>query len=234
MKCPGQDSRYWKPDAIFEAKCPECGHEVEFFKDETTRKCPACGHRFLNPGMDFGCAAYCQYAEQCIGTLPPELLAQKQDLLKDRVAIEMKRHLKRDFKRIGHAMRTARYAEEIGKAEQGNLAVILSAAYLLHMGDDAGERISAAREVLERLGADEGIVNEVCDIIGNQGGKETPGTLDSDCVLDATLIATLEDQVKATEEGGDAPGPDGSVLDRFRTEAGRKTAARVLGMEVGT
>ena len=66
MKCPGQDSRYWKPGAIFEAKCPECGHAVEFFKDDTTRLCKKCGHRFLNPDMDFGCASYCKYAEQCI------------------------------------------------------------------------------------------------------------------------------------------------------------------------
>ena len=34
MKCPGQDSRYWKPGAIFEALCPECGAGVEFFKDD--------------------------------------------------------------------------------------------------------------------------------------------------------------------------------------------------------
>ena len=193
MKCPGQDSRYWKPDAIFEAKCPECGHEVEFFKDETTRKCSACGHRFLNPALDFGCAAYCQYAEQCIGNLPPELLAQKKDLLKDRVAIEMKRHLKRDFKRIGHAMRTARYAEEIGKAEQGSLAVILSAAYLLNMRAHEEESRHAdaeesspgqgeglppiAKEILGRLGADEELITEVCDIIGHHhhpGNDETP------------------------------------------------------------
>ncbi len=45
--------------------------------------------------------------------LPPELIAQKEDLLKDRVAIEMKRYFGTDFKRIGHASRVARYAEEI-------------------------------------------------------------------------------------------------------------------------
>jgi HD superfamily phosphodiesterase len=84
--------------------------------------------------MDFGCAAYCQFAEQCIGNLPPELLAQKDDLLKDRVAIEMKRYFKDDFRRIGHATRVARYAERIGKSEKGNLAVILSAAYLRDIG----------------------------------------------------------------------------------------------------
>ena len=84
MKCPGQDTLYWKPGAIFEAKCPKCGNAVEFFKDDTSRKCDKCGHRFVNPDMDFGCAAYCPYAEQCIGDLPPELIAQKEDLLKDR------------------------------------------------------------------------------------------------------------------------------------------------------
>ncbi|MBU0988547.1 MAG: hypothetical protein KKH68_14950 [Proteobacteria bacterium] len=79
MKCPGQDSRYWKPGSIFETKCPQCGHKVEFFKDDTARRCEKCSHRFVNPQMDFGCASYCQFAEQCIGELPPEALAQKED-----------------------------------------------------------------------------------------------------------------------------------------------------------
>ena len=105
MKCPGQDTQYWKPGAIYEVKCPEYSHEVEFFKDDTTRKCGHCGHRFVNPKMDFGCAAYCPYAEQCLGTLPEEVVSQKADLLKERVAIEMKRYFGRDFKRIGHASR---------------------------------------------------------------------------------------------------------------------------------
>ena len=103
MKCPGQDSRFWKPGSIFEIECPQCGQAVEFFKDDTTRRCNQCGSRILNPRMDFGCASYCQYAEQCLGELPPELLAQKEDLLKDRVAIEMKKYFGKDFRRIGHA-----------------------------------------------------------------------------------------------------------------------------------
>ncbi|HUV50769.1 MAG TPA: hypothetical protein VMW78_07120 [Anaerolineae bacterium] len=69
MKCPGQDTRYWKPEAIFDAKCPGCSHKVEFFKDDTTRKCPNCGRRFKNPNIDFGCALYCQFAGQCTGNL---------------------------------------------------------------------------------------------------------------------------------------------------------------------
>ena len=103
MKCPGQDTQYWKPGAIYDAKCPKCEQIVEFFKDDTMRKCSNCGHRFINPQLDFGCASYCQFAEQCIGNLPPELIAQKEDLLKDRVAIEMKKYFRTDFKRISNA-----------------------------------------------------------------------------------------------------------------------------------
>lgn len=78
MRCPGQDSRYWKPEAIFEVPCPKCGTPLEFFKDEPTRRCKKCGHKAVTARMNFGCAAYCKYAEQCLGDLPPELLAKRQ------------------------------------------------------------------------------------------------------------------------------------------------------------
>ena len=194
MKCPGQDSRYWEPGAIFEAKCPECGQEVEFFKDESTRKCKKCGHKFANPKMDFGCASYCKYAVQCLGDLPPELMAQRDDLLKDRVAIEMKKYFKQDFKRIGHATKVARYAEQIVKDERGNPAVVLPAAYLHDIGIKEAERKyhssspkyqhvdgpPVAREILTALGAPQPLIDEVCDIIDErlrraEGNENIPG-----------------------------------------------------------
>ena len=54
MQCPGQDSRYWNGEDVFETKCPKCGHTVEFFKDDSQQKCRQCGHRILNPKIDFG------------------------------------------------------------------------------------------------------------------------------------------------------------------------------------
>ncbi len=83
MKCPGQDSRYWRPDAIFEAECSKCGHLVEFFKDDTWRKCPECGVKVPNPQLDFGCATYCPYAEQCVGSLPPEIARKRLKQIKE-------------------------------------------------------------------------------------------------------------------------------------------------------
>jgi hypothetical protein len=228
MKCPGQDSQYWKPGAIFEVKCPKCGNEVEFFRDDPTRKCPKCGHRFLNPDLDFGCASYCPHAEQCIGNLPPELLAQKENLLKDRVAIEMKRHLRQDFKRIGHASRVARYAEQIGREEGGNLAVVLCAAYLQDLGSGSEEKeaTALAREILTRLGAKEALVDEVCDLIAL--GREPGGNdaINLKVLHDADMIARLEERQKEDPE-------DEAELNRvlktsFLTESGRRLGEKRL------
>ncbi|GAB6094827.1 hypothetical protein JCM14469_10790 [Desulfatiferula olefinivorans] len=210
MKCPGQDTQYWSKNAIFDAKCPKCGHTVEFFKDDTARKCGACGHRFANPKMDFGCASYCQYAEQCLGSLPPELMAERGDLLKDRVAVAMKRYFKSDFKRIGHATRVARYAERIGKEEGGNLSVIITAAYLHDIGIHEAERrynSTAARyqeelgpaiaeEILKKLGASTEMIEEVCDMVGHHHHPRENETTNFKALYDADLIANLEDNKK--------------------------------------
>jgi len=66
VRCPGQDQRFWKPDDIFEVKCPACGGAVEFFKDEPKLKCRKCGQMVVNPKIDLGCAEWCQYAKQCL------------------------------------------------------------------------------------------------------------------------------------------------------------------------
>ena len=240
MKCPGQDSRYWKPGAIFETKCPECGAEVEFFKDDSARRCRKCGYKFLNPNMDFGCASYCKYAEQCIGNLSPELIAQKEDLLKDRIAIEMKRYFKQDFKRIGHATRVARYAEKIGKEEGGDLSVILPAAYLHDIGIREAEKKHnssaaryqeeegppVAREILERLGAREELIEEVCDIVGHHHHPRDEETLNFKVIYDADLITNIEEKQK--ESPSDIDELKKMIEKAFMTKAGRSLAKQVL------
>jgi len=240
MKCPGQDTQYWKPGAIFEVKCPQCDHLVEFFKDDTARKCDSCGHRFVNPEMDFGCAAYCQYAEQCLGTLPEELLAQKENLLKDRVAVEMKRYFTGDFKRIGHATRTARYAERIAKKEQGVLPVILCAAYLREIGaveakakhaSTAPEYLEkegppVARTILNKLKAKEELIEAVCDIVGHHGYPASDDDKSKKIVYEGSLIAALEDQHKDSKIPVEKLTE--TIENEFITESGREEARNVL------
>ena len=241
MQCPGQDSRFWGADAIFDMACPQCGQEVEFFKDEPTRTCKQCGLKIVNPKMDFGCASYCQFAEQCVGDLPPELLAQRKDLFKDRVAIEMKRYFQYDFKRIGHATKVARYAERLVKQEKGDPAVVLPAAYLHDIGIREAERTygsteahshhesegtAIARGILEKLKAPEEVVEEVCAIIDHHHTPRSEETVNFKVVYDADLIVNLEEKQKeAPVERNDlATYIDGNFL----TAGGRELARNVF------
>lgn len=240
MKCPGQDTQYWKPDAIFDVKCPKCGHTVEFFKDDTSRKCGHCGHRFINPEMDFGCASYCQFAEQCLGTLPSELLAQKEDLLKDRVAIAMKRHFKTDFARIGHATKVARYAERIGRNERVNMAVVLVASYLLEVensetqkrenqdGHEPGEpqEESIARKILIDLKAQSVLIDSVLAIVTRPGHASTETPLEFKVVYDADKIASWEADQKSNPLSKEEL--EEKIQKKLLTESGRNEAKSVL------
>jgi HD superfamily phosphodiesterase/DNA-directed RNA polymerase subunit RPC12/RpoP len=240
MRCPGQDSRYWKPGAIYEVTCPHCGSSVEFFKDESTRRCKKCGNKLVNPKMDFGCAAYCKYAEQCLGELPPEVLAQRNELLKDRVAIEMKQYFKKDFKRIGHATKVARYAEQIVKEEKGDPAIVLSAAYLHDIGIHEAERQHQstearyqeeygppiAHDILTKLGAKSEMIEEVCDIIGHHHHPRPVETINFKVVYDADLIVNLE---KNQQDAKIAPEKlQVMIANNFLTESGRKLARNIF------
>jgi HD superfamily phosphodiesterase len=190
--------------------------------------------------MDFGCASYCQFAEQCIGTLPPEVVAQQENLLKDRIAVEMKRYFKTDFKRIGHATRVARYAEQIGKSERGNLAVILAAAYLHDIGIHEAERKynstaakyqekegpEIARSIMIKLGAKEELIEEVCDIIGHHHHPRNEETLNFKVLYDADLITNLEEKHKKNSMETERLN---RIIDKsFLTESGRQKAREVL------
>lgn len=192
MKCPGQDMKYWKENAIFDVDCPKCGTSVEFYKDDTSRKCGNCGHRFVNPKMDFGCASYCQYAEQCLGALPEDFTGGRDNLLKDKVAVEMKRFFQTDFRSIRQATNTAGHAERIGKAEGSgsNLAIILCAAYLYGTGQDG------ARAILKKVGAVDQMIEEICLLIDQQEREEKNRSLPAKILNDALTLRSIQEEIK--------------------------------------
>lgn len=236
MKCPGQDPRYWKFDAIFDAECPNCGTKVEFFKDETRRKCKNCGQYILNPKMDFGCAAHCKFAQQCFGELPPELIKQKEDFFKDRVAVEMKMLLKNDFKKIGHASRVASMVERLIGAEKSKPAVLLAAAYLHDLepineasNDEhspaTSSSTSAAREVLEKLDAPDEIIKEVCFIIENLHHSDSQQSIELDLARDAHLLATLQEKFRKET-------PDSKLLSKIIDSELVTDSGRTLALEL--
>jgi hypothetical protein len=198
MKCPGQDTRYWKPGDIFDVSCPHCGNTVEFFKDEATRQCGRCKKKIVNPRMNFGCAGYCQFAEQCLGDQGPELLAKQEDLLKDRIAIEVKGRLGRDFKKIVHILNVARYAEEIAREEKSIPASAICAAYLHVFRESQSEQEAAAgrkvaTDILEKLGAGPELTGRVLDIIDRFMAGEADDLPDAKVFFDAHLIVSREE-----------------------------------------
>jgi hypothetical protein len=218
MKCPGQDTRYWKPGDIFESPCPGCGGPLEFFKDEATRRCRKCGRVAPNPKMDFGCAAYCKYAQQCLGELTPELLQKRKELLKDRVALEMKRAFGQDFRSISHAVKTARYAEEIGREEKADLPVLLAAAYLHHLDEDK------VRQILEDLGTEKGLTAGVLNLTKESQAQKEELTFNGKILSDAHFLALLEEQQR--EDASEAEREQS--LESLYTDHGRSIAGRTL------
>ena len=227
MKCPGQDPRYWKFDAIFETKCPHCGSSIEFFKDETRRKCKKCGNKVLNPKMDFGCAAHCKFAEQCFGEMPPELIKEKENLFKDRVAVEAKFALKQNFKLIARAAKVARYADKMVAAEQCDPAVVLSAAYLheVDSAQDANEP-SQVKAILEKLGAAESLIEEVNGLIHAVRSGEAADSSNYKVFHDARRIVILEEEQKKSPLSEQAL--EQAISDQFLTESGADLARSIL------
>jgi len=80
-QCPGQDKRFWKPEDIFENPCPRCGRPIEFWKDDPRRRCTHCGTVAANPRFDTGCAKWCRFARECLGSAGLEADGQLQDAL---------------------------------------------------------------------------------------------------------------------------------------------------------
>jgi len=241
MKCPGQDLRFWKPGDIFDTQCPKCGGRVEFFKDEVRRKC-RCGHEIINPKLDFGCAQWCPYAEQCIGAVPEDVKekqkAEQKDLLRERISLEMKKYFGTDFKRVSHALKVAKFAEQILKMEGGHPLVVMGAAYLHDIGiheaerkhgDNSGhyqevEGPAIAREILERLNVQKDMVDEICDIIGHHHHPREEESLNFQILYEADWVVNIE------EEGisKDPKRLQAMIEKVFRTVTGKQLAEKLF------
>lgn len=235
MRCPGQDSRYWKEDAVFETPCPKCENSVEFFKDEGSRRCSKCGYRFPNPKNSFDCAQWCSYAEQCLGFVPErEALSNPgEGALASRLIQEVKGAFENDQARIARALAVFQHARELLAKEGGDPRIILAAALLVELAADPRETTppaerqttktsgpSAVRRILDDSGLDKDTVECVYRILDSyQTGRELD-TLEFRVFRDADTLARL-----AAENRPDDPGTLRDMLDqRLKTAAGRARA----------
>ena len=165
MKCPGQDTRYWKPGDIFAAECPKCGAEIEFFKDDTRRRCAWCGHMFYNPKIELGCAEWCQYAEKCV----PDLVKAKKAAqnFKEILAEQVRNYLK-DEAVWEETEAAVHYAQDLLKAEGGDPKVVLAAILLHRVAPDK------AREFLAELETEPELTADILELIDRPGPSQGP------------------------------------------------------------
>lgn len=203
MQCPGQDNRYWDGEAVFEAPCPHCGNQLEFFKDDSQRSCKQCGNRILNPRIDFGCAAYCSHAEQCLGSMPPELLAKQKNLFKDKLAIAVRKQLIGKEELYKMASARTEVAEQLCKDEQrGDMAAVVAATLLLDIEEPA--------TLLEELKADTKMIEAVSALLAHQPTGSETEQASLDIFQDACLLTSLKNE-------SDAPSQPS-----FKTKSGQK------------
>jgi hypothetical protein len=157
MQCPGQDNRYWSGEAVFELPCPHCGQVLEFFKDDSQRTCKQCGHKVLNPKIDFGCASYCPYAEQCMGALPSDLRARAGNLFKERLAVAVRKRLLGQEQTYRLVTARAEFGEKLCQEEGGNMAAIVAATLLTETDHPL--------TLLTELAAEENLIKEVNQLL---------------------------------------------------------------------
>jgi len=234
MKCPGQDTRFWKPGDIFEVPCPVCGHLVEFFKDEGVRKCPNCGYKFKNPKIDLSCLEWCPYAKQCLGSLPEGKEQMEQILLTNQLIDEMKKVFQGDQKRIKHTLQVLEYAKELVQQEEANPRVVLASAILHDIGIKEAERkygSSAgkyqeiegppiARKILDKTELDEQSKEHILKIIANHHSARDIDTPEFRILWDADWLVNLAEE-KPNLKGDELR----NFIERtFKTKAGKKKA----------
>jgi hypothetical protein len=209
--CPGQDTAFWRPGDIFEIACSQCGYELEFFKDDASRRCTRCGSRVANPKLNLGCAQWCEHAKECLGYDPKEvLMAEGGDTaLVDRLIAAMQATFGSDQKRITHALTVLERAKEIMRGEQGaDPKVVLAAAVLHDIGIQEAERkhgSSAGRwqeiegppiaeAIMKDLDIDEATRDHVSKIIANHHSARDIDTLEFRILWDADWLVNIPEE----------------------------------------
>ncbi|MEK6202095.1 MAG: phosphohydrolase [Desulfobulbaceae bacterium] len=208
MQCPGQDNRYWSGEAVFELPCPHCGNILEFFKDDSQRTCKQCGHKTLNPKIDFGCASYCPYAEQCMGALPSDLRNGLADLFKERLAIAVRKTNEEEYLLVTSR---AEFGEKLCQEEGGNMAAIVAAALL----SETEEPLA----LLTELKAEAALSEEVNRLLSGQSAATNEAEKSAAIFHDACLLGDIN--LKKS------PDPAGSFLTRAGAREAETITARL-------
>lgn len=237
--CPGQDSRYWQPDDIFEIACGQCGQPVEFFKNDGIRRCPSCGNRLVNPRISIGCARWCKQAKECLGYDPAAQVDECGEMtLVDQLITAMKAQFGEDQRRITHALKVLEYAKAILPTVTADPRVVFAAAILHDIGIQQAEHRHGsaagkyqemegppiARRMLLEIGVDAETIEHVCRIVGSHHSAGDIDTPEFRIIWDADWLVNIPDEYADS----DTERLTSLVAKVFRTGAGKQMAARLF------
>jgi len=235
IRCPGQNTLFWKPDDIYDVTCPSCGAPVEFWKDDSKRSCK-CGHRFLNPKRDLGCLEYCKYAEQCM----PDMFQGEnlKALYRDRLLVGAKIALKPEDARLKRSQEIAEVAEEILDGEGGQPKVVFAATILGDLvlnshpqgvSSSQGESpIAIVTKVLADLGTEKEVIDQVGQIVENRINAASSEEVNHRIVSDALMVADLLEKKTLLEEAA----IERLIEKKVQTETGKRVARERLLTEI--
>ena len=237
ISCPGQNTMFWKPDDIYDVKCPNCGAPVEFWKDDSKRTC-GCGHRFLNPKRDLGCLEYCKYAEQCM----PEMFEGEnlKALYRDRLLAAAKITLKTEDSRLERSLEVVELVEEMLEGEGGEPKVAIAAAILgdllsaqqpVDQSNSSSQRKShnaTIKKILANLGTESEVVDQVCQIIEHRINGTSSQDISFRSVSDALDLANILEKRSLL----DKPALERLIERKLQTETGQRIGReRLLASE---
>jgi len=238
--CPGQDMGNWKGDSSSEVRCPYCGHEMEFFRDEPTRPCRSCGKAVRNPHLDLGCAKWSKYAKQCLGVIGDGGLEAAS--LCQRIIERMKNYFGDDAKRITHAMGVLKEADAILCDEPEASGLVVRAAAILHdigiheaerkHGSTAGhfqeiEGPPIARDILQDLDVPEDDVTHICRIIANHHNPRGIDTLEFRIVWDSDWLVNIPNEFDALDKNNHNRISQ-LIEKKFKTKRGKEIAKNIF------
>ena len=136
FRCPGQDRRFWTPDDVYDSPCPHCGESIEFFRDDIALRCPGCKKKIANPKLDLGCAAWCSYAEQCLGEIA-RTYQQRPEALRHRLEVAVRKRLAQAGKGSGLLNRALRQLEKALPDSEGETLCLIATCLLFPVAAEA-------------------------------------------------------------------------------------------------
>jgi HD superfamily phosphodiesterase len=156
---------------------------------------------------------------------------------KEKMVGGMKIYFGTDERRIQHALRVTEYAEQILKHEDADYDVVIAASILHDIGIHEAERKygstagkyqemegpSIARGILEKMGVEKSIIDEVCTIIASHHSPGEVNTQNFKVVSDADWLVNMEE----VYAGFDRDKLKEAIGKVFLTPAGKKIAKRI-------